>query len=196
MAITVASSTPAYAGGFQLSVETPASTQGEFKDVVLLVRTFGCHQPADAGVAGRAEGIVNGERQSIPLELNPTSATGVLAIKQQWPAEGKWVLTFSGTYHKMTCSVLVELGERGRVRPGTRIEAGSRKGTHTRAVARTWTSEEIDLAIAGSIGMVVTRKTAPMESAAWPIAGAGAAISFLGLSVLARRRFGSTTRRG
>src|ERR1044071_5439515 len=73
----------ALAGGFQLAVEAPASGDERAKDAALLVRPYGCHTPADANVTATAEGIVNGRRQSIPLELTPDEK-GVYAITQQW----------------------------------------------------------------------------------------------------------------
>jgi len=55
----------ALAGGFQLSVEVPPSpADPEFKNAVLLVRTFGCHQPTDATVSATAQGLVKGRRQN------------------------------------------------------------------------------------------------------------------------------------
>src|SRR5437867_7940030 len=66
--LTIAS--PALAGGFQLSVETPAgSADPQLKDIVLIARTYGCHQPADAKLSATAEGFVSGDRRSLPLEL-------------------------------------------------------------------------------------------------------------------------------
>ena len=84
----------AYAGGFQLGVQATPSDYTHVKDAVLLVRTYGCHTPADANVTATAEGIVNGRRTSIPLELLPDEK-GVYAITQQWQSEGTWVLSFT-----------------------------------------------------------------------------------------------------
>ena len=62
---------------------------------VLLVHAYSCHAPTDAAVRASAEGIVNGKRTTIPLELKPTGATGVYSVARQWPAQGSWVLVFS-----------------------------------------------------------------------------------------------------
>lgn len=181
----------ASAGGFQLSVRTPdGSRDGTLKDTVLLVRTFGCHTPADAAVGGVAEGIVNGERRSVKLTLTPTS-TGVYAIKQQWPAEGTWVLSLSGDYNGLVCSVLVHLGDNGKVIPGTRLEAGSRNGTNAQAVQRKFTAGEIDAALKGTRAIASDRFA---YGNTWGVAGAGAALSLAGLFVLGRRRVISSRR--
>src|SRR5215216_2446235 len=89
----------AFAGGFYLSVEVPeGAATNQLKDAVLLVRPYGCHKPTDSTVSAIAEGVVNGERRTLPLELAYDSA-GVYAVKRQWPAEGSWVLAITGEYN-------------------------------------------------------------------------------------------------
>ena len=154
IAIALLVSSSALAGGFQLSVETPSTSSDQTKDAVLVARTYGCHQPADAKISASAEGLVSGKRQSIPLDLH-SIGSGVYAIKQQWPSEGTWVLTLTGAYNGMTCSVLVELGPNGQVLPGTRLEEGSLKGVHAKAVRRQWIASDIDTALRSAAGLIV-----------------------------------------
>jgi hypothetical protein len=176
--LTIAS--PALAGGFQISVETPVqSNDAQLKDVVLIARTFGCFQPSDAKLSATAEGFVNGSRRSLPLELR-SIGSGVFAIKKQWPSEGRWVLALTGSYNRMISSVLVELGPNGNVIPGTRLEAGYPKGVNAKSARRAWVSDDIDAAL-GSRGnipsqtsneeeSVVTSRLAPIT---WFFAGLG-----------------------
>ena len=174
----------ALAGGFQLGVQTPQPGNAELKDAVLVVRTYGCHTPADAVIGGVAEGIVKGERRSVKLTFRPVS-TGVYALTQEWPSEGSWVLSLTGDYNGMTCSVLVQLGENGRVIAGTRLEAGSSKGTNARSVARKWTNSEINEALAGRNGIAEDTSGSGIS---WPIAGiATGLLSLTGLFFFARR---------
>ena len=141
-AVLLAVSSSAFAGGFQLSVETPSgSSDAQMKDVVLVARTYGCHQPADAKLSAAAEGLVNGERKSVTLDLR-SIGSGVYAIKQQWPSEGTWVLTLTGSYNGMTSSVLVQLGPYGKVLPGTRLDEGAMKGVHARGARRQWVATD------------------------------------------------------
>lgn len=116
----------ALAGGFHLSVETPTDVNDqELKNVVLLVRTFGCHQPSDASVFATAEGLVKGKRQTIKMHPKPTSK-GVYALSQQWPSDGVWVLAVRGSYLGHHSSVLVELGPNGIVpvkHPGRDVQS-------------------------------------------------------------------------
>jgi hypothetical protein len=181
------------AGGFQLSVETPSgAAAGQLKGAVLLVRTFGCHTPADAKVSATAEGVVNGERRSLPLEVAYDS-TGVYALKRQWPSEGSWVLAITGEYNSFTSTLIVDLGPNGNVHPGTRLEPGSRKGTHALVMPRKATTAEIDSAlkaVAGNVsqlspdGSIDSRAPRP---AAWVVGGVGAFFFLVGFATLTRR---------
>ncbi len=98
------------AGGFQLRVEVPQ----EGTDAVLLVRTYRCHQPEKARVSGTAEGIVEGQRVSVPVQLRAIEK-GVYAVAQQWPKGGTWMLAFSGSYRGHHTSTLVTLDDQGKV---------------------------------------------------------------------------------
>ena len=184
----------AFAGGFQLSVETPnASSAGHLKDAALIVRTFGCHTPADAGITATAEGLVNGKRQSVKLDLEP-SATGVYAIKKQWASEGSWVVNISGRYNGMTCSLLVELGPNGSVRPGTRLAEGQPKGKYARAERRKFTATEIDSTLQSLAGNVSrAHESEAPGSVATPVilTGLGAFLFLAGYAAITRRRHSS-----
>jgi hypothetical protein len=195
IALMMASSS-ALAGGFQLSVETPSPSSDETKDAVLVARTYGCHQPADAKISASAEGLVSGKRQSIPLELR-SIGSGVYAIKQQWPSEGTWVLTLTGAYNGMTCSVLVDLGANAQVLPGTRLEEGSLKGVHAKAVRRQWIASDIDTALRSAAGL--TSDTSgdsngglSLGPITWLLAGLAASALAASLIVLARRGHASS----
>jgi hypothetical protein len=183
LAISVAS----LAGGFQLEVEVPTgSADADLKDAVLLVRTYGCHTPSNAHLSATAEGMVNGARQSIPLKLTLTQ-TGVYAIKQQWPSDGKWVLAITGEYNGLTSSALVGLGQGGVVKA---ISADG-KTPPVRVVRRKLTASEIDSAIkTGRIAQAFDSETRDVlygESAkTWAIAGAGSVLFLAGFVAFKR----------
>ena len=182
-----------FAGGFQLSVESASATSThKTKDAVLFVQTYGCHTPADAAVTATAEGVVNGERRSLPLELVYDS-TGVYALKQQWPSEGTWVLAITGEYNGLTSTLIVDLGPNGKVHPGTRMAPGERKGVHARLMQRKPTPAEIDSALKAVTGNVSqlspdgpTDNTAS-QPAAWVVGGLGAFFFLAGFAALTRR---------
>jgi hypothetical protein len=133
-----------FAGGFQLEIQAPTSNDGEMKGAVLLIRTYGCHQPWDADVSATAEGVVNGKRQSVKVELTRTSQ-GVYAIKQQWPSKGAWVVAITGQYNGITSSALVEMGPNGTVRITKENRVSSR------IVQRKITTEEVESALKGLV---------------------------------------------
>jgi hypothetical protein len=198
-ALLLAIASPALAGGFQLSIETPAGpADPQLKDVVLIARTYGCHQPADAKLSATAEGLVSGERKSLPLELR-SIGSGVYAIKQQWPSEGKWVLALTGAYNGMMSSVLVELGSNGTVLPGTRLDEGNLKGVHARGARRSWMAADIDSALqaaAGATSQAPGQEDASITSSFGPIAllVAGLGASVFTLALVARSRRGRAIR--
>jgi hypothetical protein len=191
LALVLAIPSLALAGGFQLSIETPAGpSDPQMNDVVLVARTYGCHQPADAKLTATAEGLVNGNRKSMPLELR-SIGSGVYAIKQQWPSEGTWVLALTGAYNGMTSSVLVELGPSGKVLPGTRLEEGNLKGVHAKGARRQWIASDIDSALRTSAGITSetsgqTDTGSPFGPITWLLAGLGASVFTVGF--VARRR--------
>jgi hypothetical protein len=186
----VAMSPAVLAGGFQLSVEAPnASSGAHSKDAALIVRTFGCHTPADAAITATAEGLVSGKRQSLKLELAP-DATGVYEIKKQWPSEGAWVVNISGAYNGMTCSLLVELGPNGSVRPDTKIAEGEYKGKYARAERRKFTAQEIDSALQALAGKVSQVDEGAMPgTVSTPVngSGLGAFLFLAGYAAITRR---------
>ena len=79
------------------------------KDSGWTVEAQGCRDYSHARITGQAEGIVNGRRQSMPLELTPTGKPGTYTVRKQWPAEGKWILVFTGTSGDLHTYTLVDL---------------------------------------------------------------------------------------
>jgi len=180
--------TSALAGGFQLAIEAPPQSDPELKNAAMLVRTFGCNQPSDATVTATAEGLVAGKRQSMKVDLVPTSK-GVYAINQQWPSEGHWVVAITGLYGGHTSSALVKLG------PGGKLEVtnGVKKHKTVQVVGRKLSAEEIDAALqtlAGNTARAELNTDSSAESTfepgGWILATAGALFSLAGFVVIKR----------
>lgn len=100
----------AFAGGFQLSVES-----GSSRSKALIVKTFGCHVPSDAKLSGTAEGIVNGERKTINLQFKHDKK-GIFTIAKQWTDEGVWVITIRGNYNGMNSNAIVEIDSKSNLK--------------------------------------------------------------------------------
>jgi hypothetical protein len=83
------------AGAFVLQIGKPSSNpEAQAKNAALVVRGYACVEQEKTTVTGTAEGIVNGQRETVRLKLIPLSAESSYAVTQQWPNNGKWVVTF------------------------------------------------------------------------------------------------------
>lgn len=173
----------ALAGGFYLSVEIPPTDNPQFKDAVLLVRPYGCKKPSDATVSATAEGVVKGERRTVPLRLTSISE-GVYAIRQEWPAEGAWVLAINGTYSGHDTGVLVRLGANGRVEPKSQ---SSKHEVNAQIVPRKFTRAEIDKALAGGKTMDGSKAAVPSVGATKMGIGVGSGFGLAALALLIRQ---------
>ena len=86
IALTTALASLANAGGSSARVEGP------FKDGSYAVRTAECGAAAALSVTASAEGVVNGERKSLPIALKATKQKGVYRFTHTWPADGTWLV--------------------------------------------------------------------------------------------------------
>jgi len=107
IALSVALASLAHAGGAGVSVERA-------KDGKYLVHSYACTGPSSVSIVATAEGVVNGERQSIPLKLEPMKEPGLYQFERTWPAQGTWLVRteMSGTHNLVT---LFALAKDGRV---------------------------------------------------------------------------------
>ena len=115
--LTVAAAAPAPLGPPWISIEYPPSPyDANTRNAFLLVHTFHHATPIGAPVAGKAEGIVAGERRSVSLKFGKTSRTGVYALDKQWPSEGTWVLFITANQGPNDdVTAVVELAADGQV---------------------------------------------------------------------------------
>ena len=119
---------PAFAGPPWISAEFPSnphdnSTRGAF----FLVHTYHHFTPTQFNLGGTAEGIVNGRRQTLKLEIVATSKPGVYAVRYQPSKEGVWVLAINFG-DKDGAGLLATIGRNGQVSsvqvPNTTAEGG------------------------------------------------------------------------
>lgn len=127
----------------RLSIEWPVSPFDRSAPGALFLVHAAVHGSAAtvSDLAGAAEGIVAGERRTIPLRFDPTGAPGVFAVRPQWPARGTWLLrvTLAGS-----TTALVTLDPRGAV-------ASVRVPTHVvggQSLPRQVAASEIDSTLA------------------------------------------------
>jgi hypothetical protein len=90
---------PLIGGGMILELGNPrANAAAAAKHGVLLARITACHTPAKTNLSAVAEGIVDGQRQTIPLKVESLPDTGTWSIARAWPAQGKWVVRLVATH--------------------------------------------------------------------------------------------------
>ena len=99
----------ALAGGMSAAVQGPA------KDgVTYTVLTYSCNSSESMRPSGWAEGVLKGERQTLPLTIVPAKIPGGYSFQRTWPAEGRWLvrLTFANT---LSPALVAQIGRDGRV---------------------------------------------------------------------------------
>ena len=132
-----------------IAIEYPVNphdpnTRGAF----MTVRTYHHGDLTGYEIAGTAEGLVNGRRQSAKLDIKRLPQAGMYVVRWQKPAQGNWALlittTRDGTH---MASALVDVDARGRVAsvtvPSNPIEGGRWQ------VPRRVAAAELDAALSG-----------------------------------------------
>lgn len=124
--LAVPSSPAPVVGPPWISIEYPVNPyDATTKDAFLVVHAFHHGDPTAFPVSGTAEGLVNGQRQSIKLEFQQASRTGEFALRKQWPDQGTWTLVIGvmqGPEDRVTA--IVDLGRDGQV---ARVNVPTRK---------------------------------------------------------------------
>lgn len=129
-ALTAGMAATAIAGPPWIAVEYPVNphnpnTRGAF----VTIRTYHHGDLMSYDVSGTAEGLVNGKRQTMNLDIRRLPEAGTYAVYWKKPAAGKWALIVSTSRdeHYMA-SALIEVDQLGRVAsvsvPADPIEGG------------------------------------------------------------------------
>jgi hypothetical protein len=117
-------------GGPWNSVETPvnpyvSSTAG----ALFVVHTYIHQNPADLPVSGRAEGLVDGKRRSVPFTLTRSAQTGAYVVRPEWGAKGIWTVLVTAmpeAKNGWSIQAVVNVGADGEVEKVTVPRAGER----------------------------------------------------------------------
>lgn len=120
----------AVAGPPWIAIEYPVNPHDPLtRDAFMTVRTYQHGNLIGHELSGTAEGLVNGERRSMRLDIRRLPQTGAYAVRWRKPAQGTWVLVVSsrqeGT-HMATAVVTVDnSGRVARVSvPSRPVEGG------------------------------------------------------------------------
>jgi hypothetical protein len=116
-ALTLTAFSAANAGPPWIAIEYPANPfDRTSRDAFLTVRTYHHGDLMARTVTGTAEGVVNGKRQSMRLDIRPGSQPGVYAVRWQRPAVGRWVLVISsGSAGVTDATAVVEISPSGGI---------------------------------------------------------------------------------
>lgn len=113
VAAVVMGASSAWAQDFVLQVGPPIAGNAQpSKNSVFVVRPGGCAEPGRAQISATAEGLVDGRRRSVPMELWSLPTPGVHALPKKLPGGGSgvWVISLVGTCAGKTAGALVSLG--------------------------------------------------------------------------------------
>ena len=147
-ALTLTAFGTALAGPPWISIEYPANPyDATSRGAFLTVRTYHHREFQSRTVTGTAEGVVEGKRQTMPLDIRAGSQPGMYVVRWQRPAVGRWVLVInSGSGGITDATAVVEISPTGTVANVT---------VPTRAIANGWVSpravatSEIDALLQG-----------------------------------------------
>ena len=116
-ALTLTAFSTALAGPPWIAIEYPANPfDRTSRDAFLTVRTYHHGQIIAKTVTGTAEGVVNGKRQSMKLDIRPGSQPGMYVVRWERPALGRWVLVInSGNQGIIDATAVVEISPTGGV---------------------------------------------------------------------------------
>ena len=129
-ALTLGVSAVAVAGPPWIAIEYPANPHDPgTRGALLTVRTYHHGELMSYQLSGTAEGIVNGQRQSMPLDIRRLTQPGVYAVRWQKPAQGTWVLVITSSQQgSFAATAVVTIDSRGGVAsvnvPSDTIENG------------------------------------------------------------------------
>jgi hypothetical protein len=120
------------------------------------VRTYHHGELISYQLSGTAEGIVNGRRQTMPLDIRRLTQAGMYAVRFQKPAQGTWMLVITSSQNgAFAASALVSIDSSGGVAsvsvPSNTIENGRWR------VPRRVASAEIDAMLKNAAATTVAR---------------------------------------
>jgi hypothetical protein len=116
-AFSLVAFTTALAGPPWIAIEYPANPfDRASRDGFMTVRTYHHGELRSRTVTGTAEGIVDGKRQTMRLDIRAGSQAGMYVVRWQRPAAGKWVLVINAAEQGVVhASAVVEISSNGGI---------------------------------------------------------------------------------
>lgn len=134
---------PALAGPPWISIELPANPHDPAtRGALFVVHAYHHGAGVQYPVTGTAEGLVGGERRSIPLTITVTDRAGIYAVARPHLDEGRWVLVIRlDTGNGNGATALVSLDGETQV---AGVSVPSRADREGWTIPREVSAEEID----------------------------------------------------
>ena len=156
-ALTLVASAIAIAGPPWIAIEYPANPHDPgTRGALLTVRTYHHGELISYQLSGTAEGIVNGRRQTMPLDIRRLTQAGMYAVRFQKPAQGNWMLVITSSQNgAFAASALVTLDSSGGV-ASVSVPSGTIENGRWR-VPRRVASAEIDAMLKNAAATTVAR---------------------------------------
>ncbi|MEX1186903.1 MAG: hypothetical protein WEA80_09970 [Gemmatimonadaceae bacterium] len=120
----------AVAGPPWIAIEYPVNPHDPLtRDAFMTVRTYHHGDQVGHELIGTAEGLVDGQRRSMRLDIRRLPQAGAYAVRWRKPADGNWVLVVSSRQEgKHMATAVVSVDNSGRVArvsvPSRPIEGG------------------------------------------------------------------------
>ena len=115
-------------GGPWISIETPVNPYvASGSGALFLVHTYVHQNPVDLPVSGRAEGIVEGKRRTVPFTLARSAQAGTYLVRPEWGDKGIWtvlVTAMPDAKNGWRIQAVVDVGADGEVEKVTIPRAG------------------------------------------------------------------------
>ena len=180
--------TIAIAGPPWISIEYPPNRlDSDTRGALALVRMYHHEHQGQFPVEGTAEGVVDGERVSLPLKFTPVGSAGVWAVWGEIPKEGNWVLAIHGTdgVSKAEVSILAALAAGNQEISFVKVPR-SREGNWPRAAS----ARDVESMLQTAIVMAEAQGGSPFRSITVGEAamGLGGALLLFPFGLAARRR--------
>jgi len=134
VAVTAATKSTPYGaalfGGPWISIESPVNpyvasqTGGLF-----VVHTYVHMNPSDLPVSGRAEGIVDGKRRTVPFKLTSSGQMGTYVVRREWGDKGIWTVLLTAmpeAKNGWSIQAVVNVGADGEIEKVSVPRAGQR----------------------------------------------------------------------
>lgn len=117
LAFTAVVAAVAIAGPPWISIEYPVNPlDPAAKGGFVTVRTYHHAELVGYQIDGMAEGLVNGQRQSVKLDIRPLRLAGTYVVNWKKPANGNWVLVISTRRDgQHMATAVVKVGSDGQV---------------------------------------------------------------------------------